>query len=171
MESLREAILSSSKTFEDTDGNKWDMKITLGTVDDVYRELGVDMLRLGEAAEKGDDKSLLEVLYQDLVLLGRVFYHIVKRQHPEITEDDFLHSLGGDAQFNADRAFRAELLGFFRAMNRMELEEMILTQSAMIETGAMVAVQEIQSLDLDLLIRHLVGEKTKSAKALIDSLE
>lgn len=147
------------------------MKLTLGTVDDVYRALGVDMLRLGEALEDSDDRSLLEVLYQDLVLLGRVFYHVVKDQHPEITESEFLHSLGGDAQFNADRAFRAELLGFFRAMNRPELEEMILTQSATIETGALVAVQEIQALDLDKLIQKIVGEKTKSAKALIDSLE
>ena len=139
------------------------MKLTLGTVDDVKRsKLGVDLLRLGEAAVAGDEKSLIEILYTDLVLLARVFYIIVKEQHPEIDEDKFLHAMGGDAQFDADRAFRAELLDFFRAIRRPELEEMVLTQSAMIESGAKLMVAEIQDLDLDGLLKAMVKERLDS---------
>ena len=171
MELIREELVSVPRTFKDTNNVEWDLRLTLGAVDDVKRALGVDLLRLDATSAENDEMTMNEALFADLVLLCKVFYVMVKKQHPEVDEDTFLHAMGGEAGFAANRAFQAELLNFFRAMKRPELEEMILTSAAMIEAGAILAIEKVQALDLDKLLDNLVKQQIKDVLPLSDLQE
>ena len=127
-----------SREIVDITGRRWVMRLSIGSFEDVKRATGIDLYTLDQG-----EPTMQEVLYSDLNRLAGVFFAILQRQHPDVTLDDFLHSMGSATHFDANRAFCAELLDFFQQARRPDLAEQLLTIAAIIEVGAIQSQQEM----------------------------
>ena len=150
MERLRAELADESRTFTDTAGREWTMGLTVGGFMEVKAAHGVDLFALDQG-----DPQLINVLYSDPVLLAKIIYTLVGDQIEGVDELSFCKAMGQDALFNADRVFRADLVGFFRTARRGELAETVVATSALIEIGAQTGEEELKAINLATLIEPL----------------
>lgn len=135
------------KSFTDTLGREWKIDLTIGAMKRVKDELGLDLLapheKPGESADeraksklfKGRRALLVSVLNSDPSLLIDVICQIIAPQMEakKVTGDDFAESLGGDAAYQAYRAFHDEWSDFFQKFHRPDAAAMVLKHLEMIE--------------------------------------
>ena len=94
------------------------LEITLGTALKVREAIGVDLLNPTDKTDNSDPLST-RLLYDD-VFLGVVCYHLLADQltGKEISKEDFLCALDGEATKRLDKAFWDEYRFFFQARGK-----------------------------------------------------
>jgi len=136
------------KTFKDSNGKEWQVRLDIATVKRVRDYLDVDLLE----PENGKP-PLLTKLGTDVILLCDVIYCIVKPQADEagITDEQFGAVLDGDAILNAQKAFYEELIDFFRRCGRTDQATAIQKLMQVMQESIEKAEKAIQEIDLDSL--------------------
>ena len=150
MERLRAELANESRTFTDTAAREWTMDLTIGGFMRVKAAHGVDLFALDQG-----EPPLIEVLYSDPVELAKIIFTLVGHQLEGVDEMSFCDAMGEDALFEADRVFRAALIGFFRTARRHELAETVIGTSALIEIGALTGEEELKAMDFSKMINPL----------------
>lgn len=106
------------KSFEDRNGQTWNLEITVGSLKRVRDLAGVNLADLGEG-------EVLERLGRDPVLLGDVLFALCKLQADErgVGDEQFGAALAGDAVEQATTALLEELADFFPSRRRTLLRK------------------------------------------------
>lgn len=93
-------------SFEDGNGRKWNVLITLGTVEKIIRECDVNLFKVFD-----NHAELLARLHGDHILLAACLRVACADQIE--AEQDFFHGIYGDALIRASDAFFEALVDFF----------------------------------------------------------
>jgi hypothetical protein len=157
MERLRKELADESRTFKDAAGRDWTMALSIGGFMKVKAAHGVDLFALDQGSP-----PLIEVLYSDPILLARIIFTLVGDQIEDVDEMGFCDAMGEDALWDADRVFRAALIGFFQTARRGDLAETVIATSALIEIGALTGEEELKAVSLAKMVeplRDMIREK------------
>lgn len=125
-----------STAFRDSKGREWSADFTVSAIKRVKARNGVDLSRLAANEFQG----YIEVA-GDPVKFAEVLYTMAGHQHPEVSEDDFLDSLVGDALHAAAEAFQEGFLLFCPSRQR-EAIRTLTAQSQHAETMILNEIME-----------------------------
>lgn len=122
------------RTFIDTQGRTWAIRLTLGTLRDIQSKLGINLLMLHDG-----DPPLITRLISDQLLVGELICALLEKQFEEkgMTEADMNESFDGKTLLAASSAFFEELMDFFQGCGRPDMAEAIKARTVMV--GAMIA--------------------------------
>jgi len=123
--------------FQDSHGEQWPIRITIGTAIRVKNLLGIDLLQPLEAPPKkgeelaegasalADDEQLplLTRIHLDPILLCNLLYVVVKpdAEQRQISDEAFAERLSGEALHAAYEALMESWSDFFQGLNRPEI--------------------------------------------------
>jgi hypothetical protein len=138
------------KTFTDTAGRTWTMKLNLGTAMAVKGKLDIDLLQ-----PEAGDPPLLTRLGTDEMLLGEVLCAMLEGQFEahNVTEEDVRNGFDGETLLAAQKAFYEELIDFFQSRGRNDRAKAVAKQMAMTDAAVAVVETRIDALDIDATIR------------------
>jgi hypothetical protein len=77
------------QTFTDKNNDKWDIELNVGTARKVLSECKIDLINVLDFDEQKQEKSVLEKLADDPILLVDVLYCLCSTQARERNLDDF----------------------------------------------------------------------------------
>lgn len=145
------------KTFTDTTGRTWTIKLNLGTAMAVKDKLGIDLLQ-PEAGDPDSEGPLLTRLGTDEMLLGEVLCCLLADQFEthKVTEADVRASFDGATLLAAQQAFYEELIDFFRQRGRTDRARAVETQVKMIDAAVKAVETRIEGLDIDEAIAQAI---------------
>lgn len=137
------------KTFTDTAGRTWTIRLDLGSALAVKEQLNIDLLQI-EAGEP----PLLTRLGTDELLLGQVICCLLGNQFEthHVSESDVRTSFDGATLLAAQKAFYEELVDFFQSRGRSDRAKAVAAQAVMIEKAVGLASEKIDALDVDRMI-------------------
>ncbi len=143
-------------TFVDEKKNTWDIDLTIGSVKQVQKLLGVNLLDLD-----GGDPPLLTRLGTDLVLLVDVIYVLVKEQtdKADMSDVEFGLALNGEAISAAQEAFYEELVLFFQGLGRKDLARAVKIQIEIITKTVILVEKKLSGIDVDKKIEKAFGKE------------
>jgi hypothetical protein len=144
------------KSFKDSEGREWIVRVNIGTIRAVKDSLAIDLLApqepIGEKTEPkpGRKNLLVSVLAADASLLISVICVLLCKQLAErnIDEMALCESLGGTAAYDAAQAFWSEWQDFFQESHRPDAALMIRKHLEMIEAEAardVAMVEKVQA--------------------------
>jgi hypothetical protein len=144
------------KSFKDSEGREWIVRVNIGTIRAVKDSLAIDLLAPQEPIEeKTDSKTgkknlLVSVLAADASLLVSVICVLLGKQLVERSIDEMAlcESLGGAAAYDAAQAFWSEWQDFFQEIHRPDAALMIRKHLEMIEAEAerdVAMVEKVQT--------------------------
>lgn len=141
-------------TFKDADGNKWVLRITIGSNRRVMDAIALDL------NDTSDDGGLFKAL-ASADLLGQLLWHLIAVQAEKngITEDQFADALDGDVIEDAIKALKVAYINFSRPGSRKRLERMFLRME---QLGEAVANQAIETLEDPKLEKEILAEMSKA---------
>lgn len=149
--------------FVDTDGRKWLVKITVGTVRQLKADMGLDLFASA-------DGSLFKELGSDPGKLCELLWRLVAKQAEErqVEEVAFWEAIDDTALDAATYAFFEALIAFFREDKRGPLR-LILAKMKKAEAATVANAQAMaESPKLDRLMESLVNQEREKAEALMD---
>lgn len=134
------------KSFKDSEGREWAIRINIGTVRRVKDEIGVNLSEVADG-----DPPLMQKLQGDITLFCDVLRAILKPDADKagIDEAAFWDRLGGDAIKSAYDAFWQELADFFLNLGRRDMATAIQKQQAMIGVAVKLATARIEEIDVE----------------------
>jgi len=154
------------KTFTDTAGRTWSIRLTLGSALAVKESTGADLLN-----PEAGDPPLLTRLGTDEMLLGEVLCALLADQFEthSVTAEDVRNSFDGPTLLAAHKAFYAELEDFFRSRGRTDRAAMVAKQAAIIDRGVAAIEAKIDAVDPEALIDGVMSGD--SPEALVSTRE
>jgi hypothetical protein len=128
--------------FTDSQNDKWDLRITAGTVRRCAELLGVD---IGDPMR--GDPPMLTRFDTDIVFKVNTLWAVLKLEAEKkgFNEDQFAERLEGDALQAAHDAFYAELLDFFQSLHRADVVEAIRRQMQIVAKGVEIGARAVAS--------------------------
>lgn len=150
------------KTFTDTAGRTWSIRLTLGSALAVKGTTGADLLN-----PEAGDPPLLTRLGTDEMLLGEVLCALLTDQFEthKVTAEDVRNSFDGPTLLAAHKAFYEELEDFFRSRGRTDRAAMVAKQAAIIARGVAAIEAKIDAVDPDQLIDGVMSGDSPEAWA------
>jgi hypothetical protein len=162
------------RTFRDTASRTWKLDLTIGAMNRVKTELGLDLLapheKPGEQADqrarslkfKGRQALLVSVLNYDASLLFDVIYQIIKPQLDEqnVSVESFVESMGGGSAYDAYKAFSEEWADFFRNFHRPDAARMVEKHRVLIEAEAVRDEKMVDKIS-DAVERKMAGRRAR----------
>ena len=148
------------RTFKDTAGRTWEISLTIGVVNRIKSQLKLDLYAPqdppGEDADErakavkynGKPAPLVTVLNRDVSILFDVIFEIVRPQGEKLSlsAEDFVNGMGGDAAYDAYRAFQEEWEDFFQKFHRPDAAKMIEKHLEMVEAEATKDAKTVEKL-------------------------
>ena len=100
------------KSFKDSEGRPWEIKVNVGSVQRVRDVCNVDLTELAKA--EGDAKPVGVRLTTEPIFVAEVLFALVGPQAETkgVTKDAFFDALDGDALAKAFDCFTDELIAF-----------------------------------------------------------
>lgn len=146
--------------FKDKDGREWQVNLTIGDAKRVKNLLDVNLLE-----PEAGDPPLLTRLGTEEILLCDVIYCLVKPQADDrnISDEQFGIALGAAEILQAQEAFYAEWLDFFRGRGRNDRIKAIEAQQRMINLAVQKVEQEIDKIDLEAELEKTFQETRKES--------
>jgi hypothetical protein len=168
------------RTFKDNANREWTIDLTIGAMNRVRDDLGIDLLaphdKPGDKSDerarnvkfKGRQALLISVLNLDASLLFDVIYVILKPQleKAQVSQAEFVESMGGDAAYNAYKSFHDEWSDFFQHFHRPDAAKMIQKHVAMIEAQAIRDEALVEKVE-----KAVVAEMKRESDRLEENLE
>jgi len=140
------------KTFTDSTGRTWTIRLTLGAAMAVKEKLDVDLLQ-PETPRKDDPdgQPILTLLGTDEMLLGEVLCALLENQFEanQVTEADIRDSFDGQTLLAAQQAFYEELVDFFHFRGRNDRAKAVAKQKALIDAAVEAAETQIDALSVE----------------------
>lgn len=146
------------RTFTDTEGRQWDVRIDVNAIRDVRAALDVNLLALMD-----EEAALLQRLTVDPVLLVDVLFVVCRRQADEraVTDEAFGRAMAGDAILHAADALVRGIVDFFPdARRRATLGKVLDKGTALAEILLQrmeAQAATLDAVDLDRLAMTLTG--------------
>jgi len=146
------------RSFKDTEGRQWVVRVSVDTLKRVKALLGVD---LTEAAT-GD---LMGRLADDPVLLADVLYAVCQPEAEgrDISDEAFGRALGGDAIDEAADALIGALVDFFPKRRRALLEKAKQKLDGLNDVTVGLALERLDDPALEQRLREKVGREMDEA--------
>lgn len=135
------------KTFTDSTGRAWRLRLTIGATERVLGACGLDLLD-----PLGGEPAAATRLRSDARLFGRVLAELVETSDREADSRKLLDALDGQTKAAAWTAFVAEWQDFFQRDGRPEVGEAISRHEALIDEATRRAAETIRKLDISALI-------------------
>lgn len=149
-------------SFVDSVGDEWSMRVTVGDVLRIRKEIGLDVTRILD-----DGMSVLATLHGDLEKFVGVLWCLCESQAESrgLTPHDFASRLSGDTLASAMAALEAAIVDFFpdpatRDAHKRVLEALRSRGKEMPTVAAEIATEAINGIDLVGLLRHGVPSGT-----------
>lgn len=127
-------------TFADSTGRSWEVAFTVAGLKRVKDRHGVNLAELAG----NEFKNYVEVA-GDPVKLAEVLHTLCGKQHPDVTLDDFMESLVGDAIHHAAEAFQGAFISFCPSRQREVLTALAAKTDAMHAEAMATALKEIEA--------------------------
>jgi hypothetical protein len=141
------------RSFVDLKGREWRLAITVADVERVRQDIDVLLTKLFD-----DNCEELARIDSDVVLLARVLWSLVQPQAVEMTANEFMEGLGGDALGQAVEALVRAVADFFTNPERRQAAHALLDKAMESQTAmATAATEAIQSLDTSALVKSYLG--------------
>ncbi|MFA9478508.1 hypothetical protein ACERK3_09390 [Phycisphaerales bacterium AB-hyl4] len=140
------------QSFEDSQGRRWAIDITIGTARRVRKVLNLNLLDPAEG-----DPPLMTRLDTDVMLFVDVLYLVVQEQatNQNVSDEAFGAGLSPDAVADARRAFWETLSDFFHKTGRADLVRAIAKQQALVAEGYAAAGRRIDQIQTEALVRRI----------------
>ena len=137
------------QTFTDKNNDKWNIEINVGTARKVLSECNVDLINVLDFDEQKQEKSVLEKLADDPILLVDVLYCLCSTQAKERNLDDFAFAtlFSADTIVQATECLMEEIINFSPPVRQKVLRKIH-------QTG-----------------KNLMGEMEKKVEELLESPE
>lgn len=144
------------RVFKDEQSREWELAITVGTIRRVKAALkdrlpgrDVDLLKIDEG-----QPPLVALLSIDVELIVDVIWVLVKdrRDGQDISDEQFVLAMGGDAMVAATAAFWGDLRDFFQKLGRKDLAQVIQTQIDLLAGTVDKQTAEYAGINLKALI-------------------
>ena len=156
------------KQFLDRKNRRWDLDLTWSAVQQLKREIGLDIEEL--VPKQGDVKGASFQAFHDFITDGlRLFEALwillkAECERQNITQEDFGGGFGGDTFEAAGQAFTQALIDFFPNHLRKALLRKVLEKgkAAMAIAGSRLA-KEMDKIDLEALVNNNVDEALKKS--------
>ena len=144
------------KIFNDKDGNKWEIALTLDSAIRVKDALGVDLLQ----PEQGDP-PLITRLGTDELLLGQVICTLLGDQFQKnnVSEADVRRAMDGETIMKAQKAFYEEMVDFFQSRGREDRAKAVAKQMELISLAVAKLAEKIDTIDAEQTIRGAMSGK------------
>jgi hypothetical protein len=127
-------------TFADSAGRTWDVVFTVAAMKRVRDRHGVNLAELAG----NEFKNYVDVA-GDPVKLAEVLHTLCGKQHPDVSLDDFMESLVGDAIHHAAEAFQGAFISFCPSRQREVLTALAAKTEAMHAEAMTLAMAEINA--------------------------
>jgi hypothetical protein len=146
------------RTFKDNAERTWEIDLSIGAIARIKAALKIDLLapheppdfgelsRTGEEADErakaikynGQPAPLVTVLNRYVSLLFDVIFELVRPQAEKqsVSVEDFVNAMGGDAAYEAYKAFHEEWEDFFQKFHRPDAAKMIQKHLELVEAEA-----------------------------------
>ncbi len=156
------------KHFIDRKGRRWDLDLTWASVQQLKREIGLDIEAL--VPKQGDAKGASFQAFHDFITDGlRLFEALwillkAECEKQNITQEEFGAGFGGDTFETAGMAFTQALIDFFPSPLRKALLRKVLEKgkAAMAIAGERLA-KEMDKIDLESLVNTNLDEALKKS--------
>jgi len=137
------------KTFTDSTGRSWNIKLDISAAKRIKEVFGVDLLQ-----PEAGQPPLLTQLGTDEILLCDIIYVLVKSQAEKagISDEKFGSALGGDVILAAQTALYEEMIDFFQLRGRTDRATAVAKQKRVIELAIKKIETKIEHLDLETMI-------------------
>ncbi len=138
------------RTFTDTAGRTWTLKLNLGTAMAIKDKLGIDLLQPeSPPATDPSGPPVLTRLGTDEMLLGEVLCAMLEKQLEahRVTEDGVRSAFDGQTLLAAQKAFYEEMIDFFRSRGRQDRAKAVAKQVAMIDAAIAAIETKIDAVD------------------------
>lgn len=99
--------------FKDSEGRRWQIRLTLGGVKRILDELGVDLLNLSQYADSSENSITMRLVNDDL-FVGRVVAVLLAEQAKNYAVENTLDIFDGATTNAAQEAFFSEFAFFFK---------------------------------------------------------
>jgi len=140
------------KTFSDTQGRKWEIRLTIGSVERVQDMLGVNLFE-----PEAGDPPLLQQLGLNLRLLGEVIMCLLAPQFEkhQVSEQDVKDAFEGECLWKAQAAFYEELVDFFQT-GRPNVAGAVKAQQQMIERAVQTLAKRVNPEELSKVVQEQI---------------
>jgi len=128
-------------TFADSTGRTWDVAFTVAGMKRVRERHNVNLAELAG----NEFKNYVEVA-GDPVKLAEVLHTLCGKQHPDVSLDDFLESLVGDAIHHAAEAFQGAFISFCPSRQREALTALAAKTEQVQAEAIKAAMKEIDAV-------------------------
>lgn len=163
-------------SFEDTEGRTWNLAITFGSIKRAKDLLGVNLLNpLATRKYKTNGRArrsqpLLTRLQLDPALLVDLIFALLRPQAEQqgVTDEQFAEALGGEAAYEAYRAFMEEWQVFFHGLRREAEARAIRANKEMIEAETAKNVELVEKATET--AGRLTARKREEAMAKLESV-
>jgi len=148
--------------FADVKGEKWEVRITAGTIKRVSDLMdGVD---LGQPLV--GDPPFLTRFDTEIPFKANVLYAVLRPQCEarDITDEQFAELLEGEVLYEASVAFWEELADFFQSLQRTEVVKAIRRQMEIVRRGVEMMTEKIEGPAFD-------GAITRKLKEVSDQID
>lgn len=156
------------KHFIDRKNRRWDLDLTWSAVQQLKREIGLDIEDL--VPKQGDVKGASFQAFHDFITDGlRLFEALwillkAECEKQNITQEDFGAGFGGDTFEAAGLAFTQALIDFFPNHLRKALLRKVLEKGkAAMAIAGMRLAREMDKIDLEKLVNTNVDEALKKS--------
>lgn len=140
--------------FKDQKDRTWGIVLTVDLIDQVRREVGIDLLSLAE-----NNGKLLGQLGDDYALLAKTAWSLVSAAAKAggVDRSDFLDSLRGDSLAEAFSAIMGGIVDFFPTARRETLKKFVLRAMALHDQIMDQVNQELDQIDPETEARALMS--------------
>jgi hypothetical protein len=146
------------KLFKDKEGMEWTIDVSVDALMRVRELAKVDLLDL---------ENSCYLMAEDKILQAEVLWAICKPQADQrnLSSTDFYRRLNAEALEAAAAAVPEEVLSFFPKPRREAVRRAMVKKTELEETGGRLAIDKIDRMDVQKILRDALGASSTSSPA------